>query len=48
MAKNVCPGCKEVILSFGDETTIRCSKCEAIFEAKNMTEDETAVDVDKE
>lgn len=31
MVKNICPGCGEVILSFGLESSVRCSKCGTDF-----------------
>ena len=35
MAKNVCPGCKEIVLGFGLETAIRCTKCGTVFGVTN-------------
>lgn len=39
MAKNVCPMCKEIVVCFGDEISVRCLKCETVFEVKD-NEDE--------
>lgn len=35
MAKNVCPGCKEVVLGLGLETAIKCTKCGTVFEVQS-------------
>lgn len=39
MAMHVCPRCREVIICFGDEESIRCSKCETVFEVGNDIDD---------
>lgn len=41
MAKNICPRCCEVILSFGIESSMECLKCGTVFEVNN-TEDDNA------
>lgn len=48
MAKNICPTCSEVILSLEDELSIKCSKCDTVFELNNELEDSSNADVEKE
>lgn len=36
MAKNICPNCLQVTISFGDEREIKCPICEAVFPAENV------------
>lgn len=48
MAKNICPTCSEVILSLEDELSIKCYKCDTVFELSNELEDDSSKDVEKE
>lgn len=41
MAKNICPGCKEVVLSFESDSSLRCSKCETEFEVIDESGEES-------
>lgn len=48
MAKNVCPRCREVILSLGSETDIKCGKCETSFKVNNKYSEDVYIEENKE
>lgn len=43
MAKNVCPGCREVVLSFGLESSMKCSKCDTVIKLDDPDDDNSCV-----
>lgn len=39
MALNVCPKCKQITLTLGDDIEIKCPICETIYEVKNKNDE---------
>jgi uncharacterized protein (DUF2225 family) len=37
MAKNICPRCSQITLSFGSDNEIECPICETVFQSGDTT-----------